>query len=311
MGETAWADGPSEILHPVRHSRIGERYQATIRQSGQDDKNRKCGELVWRQRPEDVDSTEMFLNELRYRFPPQIEVDQEVALTLLHSCLHNTTAALNLADVPKCAQPPNRIIGVNPRHSGKNRRSRLEDEEHCLICKTGGTVLVCDVAGCGRLYHPDCVALARIPSGKWKCPQHLCSLCRSPNPAVSCRACWISYCHVHAPFGSDSDDYRCINCTRSYEAEKTFFLEELELFRQESLRDNIAQCKLLFQGKPVDLWALFHTVAVLGGYSKLTDDQWALVFRHLGYKAAFRGCTVTDLADIYNRHLSPFELRST
>jgi len=259
------------------------------------------GELLWRPESggQDERAVDQFLNDIRKRFPVSMEIDEEATLTLLQWCNHDNSSALKLADVPKWPKPSAPV-----RATKRHRILNLQEEEHCLVCKTGGTVLVCDVAGCSRLYHPACVGLGNVPSGKWKCPRHQCAFCPDKNPPLQCDSCWISYCPEHAPFGRDTVNFQCINCTSRYDDVRRMFLEEIEACRISM--DAEGKCKLLVQGRPVDLWALYHSVATLGGFNNITPGQWLLIYRHLGFRVSIRGASITDLAEIYLRQLLPY-----
>lgn len=43
-----------------------------------------------------------------------------------------------------------------------------EREDECFSCGDGGQIVSCKKPGCPKVYHADCLNLAKRPAGKWK-----------------------------------------------------------------------------------------------------------------------------------------------
>ena len=54
-----------------------------------------------------------------------------------------------------------------------------DSEDQCAYCSLGGEVIICDVAGCTKVYHYRCLGLASPPLGDeaFVCPGHRCCIC--------------------------------------------------------------------------------------------------------------------------------------
>jgi len=42
-----------------------------------------------------------------------------------------------------------------------------EREDECFSCGDGGQIVSCKKPGCPKVYHADCLNLAKRPAGKW------------------------------------------------------------------------------------------------------------------------------------------------
>ncbi|KAI9995052.1 hypothetical protein PInf_012044 [Phytophthora infestans] len=52
-------------------------------------------------------------------------------------------------------------------------------EEKCLLCGFGGELIVCEFAGCTKVYHQFCLGAYPFPKDEdatWYCPRHVCAL---------------------------------------------------------------------------------------------------------------------------------------
>ncbi|XP_037398222.1 histone-lysine N-methyltransferase NSD2 isoform X1 [Pygocentrus nattereri] len=98
-------------------------------------------------------------------------------------------------------QPPSEDKGRKLRRkvTGK-RKSQLEvvkeREDECFYCGDGGQIISCKKPGCPKVYHADCLNLARRPAGRWECPWHQCNEC-GREAASFCEMCPSSYCKQH------------------------------------------------------------------------------------------------------------------
>lgn len=55
----------------------------------------------------------------------------------------------------------------------------LDSDERCLICGYGGDLVVCEFAGCTKVYHQFCLGAYPFPLDDdvtWECPRHTCAL---------------------------------------------------------------------------------------------------------------------------------------
>lgn len=43
-----------------------------------------------------------------------------------------------------------------------------EREDECFSCGDGGQIVSCKKPGCPKVYHADCLNLAKRPAGKWR-----------------------------------------------------------------------------------------------------------------------------------------------
>ncbi len=71
-------------------------------------------------------------------------------------------------------------------------------DDDCFVCKTGGTLLMCDYPDCSRSYHTECINLKKIPKGEFICPRHICLICSEPTTTVFCSQCPSAFCENHA-----------------------------------------------------------------------------------------------------------------
>ncbi|XP_033756392.1 histone-lysine N-methyltransferase NSD2-like [Pecten maximus] len=73
---------------------------------------------------------------------------------------------------------------------------KKEHEDECFRCGEGGELVMCDKAGCPKVYHLQCLKLNRPPHGSWYCPWHHCDTCG--KVAVNmCQECPNSFCQHH------------------------------------------------------------------------------------------------------------------
>lgn len=71
-----------------------------------------------------------------------------------------------------------------------------EREDECFSCGDGGQIVSCKKPGCPKVYHADCLNLAKRPAGRWECPWHQCDVC-GKEAASFCEMCPNSYCKEH------------------------------------------------------------------------------------------------------------------
>lgn len=81
----------------------------------------------------------------------------------------------------------------------------------------------------------------------------------------------LSYCARHAPFGNDIGDlgmaFRCIRCDPNHAESRRWFSDELKATLPPDSQTVKRDGKVL--GKPVDLWVLYHSVIVMGGFENV------------------------------------------
>uniref|UniRef100_A0A4W5N949 Nuclear receptor binding SET domain protein 1b n=1 Tax=Hucho hucho TaxID=62062 RepID=A0A4W5N949_9TELE len=71
-----------------------------------------------------------------------------------------------------------------------------EREDGCFSCGDGGQIVSCKKPGCPKVYHADCLNLAKRPAGRWECPWHQCDIC-GHEAASFCEMCPSSFCTQH------------------------------------------------------------------------------------------------------------------
>ncbi|KAM6923987.1 histone-lysine N-methyltransferase, H3 lysine-36 specific [Xenentodon cancila] len=71
-----------------------------------------------------------------------------------------------------------------------------EREDECFSCGDGGQIVSCKKPGCPKVYHADCLNLAKRPAGRWECPWHQCDIC-GKEAASFCEMCPSSFCKEH------------------------------------------------------------------------------------------------------------------
>lgn len=100
------------------------------------------------------------------------------------------------------------------KRGGKKRKvfAKAASEDDCFICRDGGDLFICDI--CPRAYHVECLDLQKVPSGKWKCPVHTCSVCGKKSTA-HCTMCAMAFCVEHKAEGMATQDHRiCMECEK-------------------------------------------------------------------------------------------------
>ncbi|KAL8580841.1 hypothetical protein ACOMHN_017345 [Nucella lapillus] len=82
----------------------------------------------------------------------------------------------------------------------KKKRKRLElkkeHDDECFRCGEGGELVMCDKTNCPKVYHLQCLNLAKPPHGKWLCPWHHCDVCGKLATKL-CSECPNSFCPQH------------------------------------------------------------------------------------------------------------------
>ncbi|KAK7109515.1 histone-lysine N-methyltransferase NSD2-like [Littorina saxatilis] len=85
---------------------------------------------------------------------------------------------------------------------GKKRKRRKHPElkkgheDECFRCTEGGELVMCDKPNCPKVYHLQCLNLAKPPHGKWLCPWHHCDVC-GERAVKLCTECPNSFCQQH------------------------------------------------------------------------------------------------------------------
>ncbi|XP_076862293.1 histone-lysine N-methyltransferase, H3 lysine-36 specific [Brachyhypopomus gauderio] len=128
---------------------------------------------------------------------------------------YNLECLGNGKTVCKCGAPNcSGFLGVRPKNQQSaddkarkvkkklpvKRKSPLEvvkeREDECFCCGDGGQIISCKKPGCPKVYHADCLNLAKRPAGRWECPWHQCNEC-GQEAASFCEMCPSSYCSRH------------------------------------------------------------------------------------------------------------------
>ncbi|XP_063733238.1 histone-lysine N-methyltransferase, H3 lysine-36 specific isoform X2 [Eleginops maclovinus] len=103
------------------------------------------------------------------------------------------------------------FLGVRPKNQPSAEKLKLKEgrrkkktkqevtkerEDECFSCGDGGQIVSCKKPGCPKVYHADCLNLAKRPAGRWECPWHQCDVC-GKEAASFCEMCPSSYCKEH------------------------------------------------------------------------------------------------------------------
>ncbi|KAM3612230.1 uncharacterized protein V6R79_004996 [Siganus canaliculatus] len=129
---------------------------------------------------------------------------------------YNLECLGNGKTVCKCGAPNcSGFLGVRPKNQPPADKLKLKEgkrkvpvkkktkqevtkerEDECFSCGDGGQIVSCKKPGCPKVYHADCLNLARRPAGRWECPWHQCDIC-GKEAASFCEMCPSSYCKEH------------------------------------------------------------------------------------------------------------------
>ncbi|XP_069388063.1 histone-lysine N-methyltransferase, H3 lysine-36 specific isoform X2 [Paralichthys olivaceus] len=137
------------------------------------------------------------------------DIPQGVELTFNYNleCLGNGKTACKCG-APNCSgflgvrpknQPPAEKVKEGRRRGMKKKTKQevtKEREDECFSCGDGGQIVSCKKPGCPKVYHADCLNLAKRPAGRWECPWHQCDIC-GKEAASFCEMCPSSYCKEH------------------------------------------------------------------------------------------------------------------
>ncbi|XP_038155099.1 histone-lysine N-methyltransferase, H3 lysine-36 specific [Cyprinodon tularosa] len=97
-------------------------------------------------------------------------------------------------------QPPAEKIKEGKRKGSMKKKTKQqvtkEREDECFSCGDGGQIVSCKKPGCPKVYHADCLNLAKRPAGRWECPWHQCDVC-GKEASSFCEMCPNSYCNAH------------------------------------------------------------------------------------------------------------------
>ncbi|XP_056132689.1 histone-lysine N-methyltransferase NSD2 [Lampris incognitus] len=129
---------------------------------------------------------------------------------------YNLECLGNGKTVCKCGAPNcSGFLGVRPKNQPSAEKVKLKEgkkkvpvkkktkpqltkerEDECFSCGDGGQIVSCKKPGCPKVYHADCLNLAKRPAGRWECPWHQCDVC-GKEAASFCEMCPSSYCKEH------------------------------------------------------------------------------------------------------------------
>uniref|UniRef100_A0AAZ3RYF1 [histone H3]-lysine(36) N-dimethyltransferase n=1 Tax=Oncorhynchus tshawytscha TaxID=74940 RepID=A0AAZ3RYF1_ONCTS len=138
-----------------------------------------------------------------------VPADTELTFNYNLECLGNGKTVCK-CEAPNCSG----FLGVRPKNNppaddkGRKLKKKVlakrknkmevtkEREDECFSCGDGGQIVSCKRPGCPKVYHADCLNLAKRPAGRWECPWHQCDLC-GKEAASFCEMCPSSYCTLH------------------------------------------------------------------------------------------------------------------
>ncbi|KAF7668686.1 hypothetical protein LDENG_00294660 [Lucifuga dentata] len=129
---------------------------------------------------------------------------------------YNLECLGNGKTVCKCGAPNcSGFLGVRPKNQPSAEKLKLKEgrkkvsvkkkskpqvtkerEDECFSCGDGGQIVSCKKPGCPKVYHADCLNLAKRPAGRWECPWHQCDIC-GKEAASFCEMCPSSFCKEH------------------------------------------------------------------------------------------------------------------
>ena len=222
-----------------KQSRIGDKYQAIIpdlvdrsnnninNNNNNDnnngnihDNNNECSTetLLWEPNKVSKNDLDYYLNCLKKIFGVKkndklnsSEFDYEKGLYLLKLCNYNVNATINLLLFKKIKNNDylddsddmsDDISTENDDNMDINTITNIDydDADYCYACTDGGSLIICDYSDCGKVWHPGCVNLNKIPKDTWYCPHHFCCICSKESSIKStCNYCPNSYCTIHIP----------------------------------------------------------------------------------------------------------------
>ncbi|CAK6956491.1 histone-lysine N-methyltransferase%2C H3 lysine-36 specific isoform X3 [Scomber scombrus] len=135
---------------------------------------------------------------------------EELTFNYNLECLGNGKTACKCG-APNCSG----FLGVRPKNQPSAEKMKLKEgkrrvpmkkktkpelmkerEDECFSCGDGGQIVSCKKPGCPKVYHADCLNLAKRPAGRWECPWHQCDVC-GKEAASFCEMCPSSYCKEH------------------------------------------------------------------------------------------------------------------
>ncbi|XP_042275873.1 histone-lysine N-methyltransferase, H3 lysine-36 specific isoform X1 [Thunnus maccoyii] len=135
---------------------------------------------------------------------------EELTFNYNLECLGNGKTACKCG-APNCSG----FLGVRPKNQPSAEKMKLKEgkrkipmkkktkqevmkerEDECFSCGDGGQIVSCKKPGCPKVYHADCLNLAKRPAGRWECPWHQCDIC-GKEAASFCEMCPSSYCKEH------------------------------------------------------------------------------------------------------------------
>ncbi|XP_077589499.1 histone-lysine N-methyltransferase, H3 lysine-36 specific-like [Stigmatopora nigra] len=138
------------------------------------------------------------------------DIPKGVELTFNYNleCLGNGKTACKCG-APNCSgflgvrpknQPPAEKLKEGRRRGGVKKKTKQvatkEREDECFSCGDGGQIVTCKKPGCPKVYHADCLNLAKRPAGRWECPWHQCDIC-GQEACSFCEMCPSSFCQAH------------------------------------------------------------------------------------------------------------------
>uniref|UniRef100_A0A7N8XKM4 Histone-lysine N-methyltransferase, H3 lysine-36 specific n=1 Tax=Mastacembelus armatus TaxID=205130 RepID=A0A7N8XKM4_9TELE len=140
----------------------------------------------------------------------EIPKGEELTFNYNLECLGNGKTACKCG-APNCSG----FLGVRPKNQPPADKLKLKEgkrkapmkkktkqevtkerEDECFSCGDGGQIVSCKKPGCPKVYHADCLNLAKRPAGRWECPWHQCDHC-GKEAASFCEMCPSSYCKEH------------------------------------------------------------------------------------------------------------------
>ncbi|XP_077465484.1 histone-lysine N-methyltransferase, H3 lysine-36 specific-like [Stigmatopora argus] len=138
------------------------------------------------------------------------DIPKGVELTFNYNleCLGNGKTACKCG-APNCSgflgvrpknQPPAEKLKEGRRRGGVKKKTKQvatkEREDECFSCGDGGQIVTCKKPGCPKVYHADCLNLAKRLPGRWECPWHQCDIC-GEEACSFCEMCPSSFCQAH------------------------------------------------------------------------------------------------------------------
>jgi hypothetical protein len=262
----------------------------------EDDAVIKGGTVLWQaSRHTNAAELDAYLDFIRNLFYySKDHYDEERSLYFLKQCGYDIAAAKKLIQ-------PMRDVPLDTQEDKQYLEAVATSEDNCFVCGDGGDLLLCDFAGCPKVYHQACTKLDVIPEEDWYCRRHFCHAPHCEKPVLDvnmqCVDCPRAFCNQHVPQSSIVEtqqhqldlqasatavkfvEFRCPKCLAQFSTSDSS-RDERRLFMRMLLA--IANGKVVRnqRGVGIDVMAVYPAVKRHGGLQKiLHNGEWKKIRR--------------------------------